>query len=235
MPEPLSTIKVILVDDYAVVRAGTRLFLERSGEICIIGEAADGDEAMPLIEQLQPDVVVLDLDMPRMSGLEVTRLVRLNGWRVGILILSSRGDAAEIGSVLKAGANGYVLKSAQADEIAAAVRDVFQGESALDAASRRRQPPTIPYPAQGTDVSWLLRDPPSGRELEILGLVAKGLTNKAISVQLGISDRTVQGHIARIFEKLKVASRTEAVMRSISLGLLASPEPVKDDRLLFDI
>jgi DNA-binding NarL/FixJ family response regulator len=222
MNENNKLIKVILADDHAVVRAGIRRFLESAADIQVIAEAGDGATAIELIGQLQPDVAVLDIQMPKFTGIEVSRQVRANRWSVGVLILTSYDDDPYITAVLKAGANGYVLKTASPEEIIIAVRDVHQGKSVLDATILPKVLAQISNPVLMVPSEQL-----TDRELEILAEVAKGLTNKVIGIQLNISDRTVQGHIARIFEKLCVSSRTEAVMHAISAGLLPVPEHVR--------
>lgn len=229
MIEPKPLIRVLLADDHAVVRAGIRQFLEHAGEIQVIGEASDGEQAINMIEQLVPDVAVLDIQMPKATGIEVTREIRARRLPIGVLILTSYDDDPYISAVLKTGANGYVLKTATPDEIINAIRDVHQGKSVLDSMilpkvfaqlSHQNHPPVF--------------EPLSNRENEILLLVAKGLTNKAIGNNLKISDRTVQGHLARIFEKLQVFSRTEAVMKGISLGLILLPDEPKEEFLIFN-
>ena len=215
MSENPNLIRVILADDHAVVRQGIRQFLESAPDIQIVAEAKDGEEAVALIQQFQPDVAVLDIQMPKLNGIEVARQIRANRWPVGILILTSYDDDPFISAMLKAGANGYVLKTASPQEIICAVRDVRQGKSVLDATILPKVLAQISQSRTVLPVETL-----TDRELEILVEVAKGYTNKVIGINLNISDRTVQGHIARIFEKLQANSRTEAVMRAISLGLL---------------
>jgi DNA-binding NarL/FixJ family response regulator len=212
-----SQIRVLLADDHAVVRAGIRQFLEQADDINVVAEADDGQEAMELIEEHQPDVAVLDIQMPKTSGIEVTRWVREHHREVGVLILSAYDDDPYVMAVLQAGANGYVLKTASPREIIRAVRDVHAGNSALDAEIVQKMVAQVSAGFQEQPIERLTR-----RELEVLALVAKGYTNKAIGVQLGISDRTVQGHLAHIFSKLQSGSRTEAVMRAVSLGWLPS-------------
>ena len=217
--KPPQSIRVLLADDHAVVRAGIRQFLEFSGGIDVVAEASDGGEACRLIEQHRPDVAVLDIQMPGRTGIEVTRWMREQGMTGGILILTAYDDEPYVQAVLRAGANGYVLKTADPMEIAQAVRDVFAGKSVLDAALAMRllrgegHKPPAPAPEP-------LLEPLTERELEILNLTARGLTNKAIGAHLTISDRTVQNHLAHIFGKLNAASRTEAVMRAVTLGLV---------------
>jgi DNA-binding NarL/FixJ family response regulator len=183
----------------------------------VIAEAGNGQEACTLIEAHLPDVAVLDIQMPVMSGIEVTRWIRARQLSIGILVLTAYDDEPYVQAVLQAGANGYVLKTAEPQEIVQGVRDVFQGKSVLDAALAQK----IITKLSGKQEQALV-DPLSDRELEILTLTGKGLTNKAIGVQLGISDRTVQNHLANIFDKLHAQSRTEAVMRAVSLGLIPS-------------
>ena len=212
-----SRIRVLLADDHAVVRAGICQYLQQADDIDVIAEASDGQEAMDLITQQQPDVAVLDIQMPKASGIEVTRWVREHHREVGVLILSAYDDDPYVMAVIQAGANGYVLKTASPVEIIQAVRDVHEGKSALDSEIVQKMVAHVSSGIQDQPVDKLTE-----RELEVLGLVAKGFTNKAIGVQLGISDRTVQGHLAHIFSKLQSASRTEAVMRAVSLGWLPS-------------
>jgi len=215
MSKPSSPIRVILADDHAVVRAGIRQFLEQADDIAVIAEADDGAAAKALIEEHQPSVAVLDIQMPEASGIEVTRWVRAHHREVGVLILTAYDDDPYVMAVLQAGANGYVLKTASPHEIIRAVRDVHAGNSALDATILQKMMAQVSANARTQPVENL-----TDREMEVLTLVAKGYTNKAIGVQLGISDRTVQGHLAHIFAKLQASSRTEAVMRAVSLGWL---------------
>ena len=216
-------IRVVLADDHAVVRAGIRQILEQAGDIRVIGEASDGEMAMGMIEQMTPDVAVLDIQMPKATGIEVSREIRAHRWPIGVLILTAYDDDPYISAVLKTGANGYVLKTSSPEEIINAVRDVYQGKSVLDATILPKILAQIAYPNSAP-----VFEPLTDREIEILSLVSRGLTNKVVGINLKISDRTVQGHIARIFEKLQASSRTEAVMRGLSLGMIHVPEEVKE-------
>lgn len=209
------TIRVILADDHAVVRAGIRRFLEHADDIVVTGEADDGEAAKSLIQEDPPDVAVLDIQMPKASGIEVTRWIRAHYRKVGVLILTAFDDDPYVLAVLQAGANGYVLKTASPLDIIQAVRDVHAGKSALDPEITQKLMEQVLGQKQTLPVEELTE-----RELEVLTLVGRGFTNKAIGVQLGISDRTVQGHLARIFTRLNASSRTEAVMRAVSLGWL---------------
>jgi DNA-binding NarL/FixJ family response regulator len=212
-----SQIRVLLADDHAVVRAGICQFMEQADDITVIAEAGHGQEAMDLITQIQPDVAVLDIQMPKASGIEVTRWVREHHREVGVLILTAYDDDPYVLAVIQAGANGYILKTASPEEIIQAVKDVHEGKSALDSEIVQKMVAQVSSGIQEQPVDKL-----TDRELEVLALVAKGYTNKAIGIQLGISDRTVQGHLAHIFSKLQSARRSAAVMRDLSLGLLPS-------------
>ena len=212
------TIRVLLADDHAVVRAGIRQFLEHAPDIQVVAEADDGAMARTLIQHHLPDVAVLDIQMPQASGIEVAKWVKANHPNVGVVVLTAYDDDPYVVAVLQAGANGYVLKTAAPAEIVQAVRDVYEGKTAFNSAITQKlvahlltqQHPSLAY------------EPLTERELEVLTLAGKGFTNKAIGVQLGISDRTVQGHLANIYGKLAANSRTEAVMKAVSLGLIAA-------------
>jgi DNA-binding NarL/FixJ family response regulator len=210
------SIRVILADDHAIVRKGIRGFLEEPGDIVVVAEASNGEEAWGLIREHQPDVAVLDIQMPGRTGIEVTRAVRAEQLRVGVLILTAYDDDPFVMTALQAGANGYVIKSAEPEDIVAAVRAVHEGKSALDPLILQKVMANLAGgPPLGT-IGTL-----SAREIQVVRLAAQGFTNKAIGVQLGISDRTVQGHLTNIFGKLGVASRTEAVTKAIQLGLVS--------------
>ena len=212
-----TSIRVILADDHAVVRKGIRDILLEAGDIDVLAEATNGEEAITLIDQLRPDVAVLDIQMPKRTGIEVCRHVRAQHWPIGLLILTAYDDDPYVLAVLQAGANGYVLKTADADDVIRAVRDVHDGKSVLDPSIARKLMTQLAGQPDNRPIETL-----TPRELDVLKLAARGYTNKAIGVQLGISDRTVQGHLAHIFDKLQASSRTEAVTRAISLGLITS-------------
>lgn len=212
MTDPQTKIRVLLADDHAVVRAGIRQFLETAEDILVEAEADDGETAIRLIEHNPPDVAVVDIQMPKMTGIEVTRWIRSHYPALGILVLTAYDEEPYALGVLQAGANGYVLKTAKPEEIIQAVRDVYASKSVVDAMIAQKLVAHLAHPP-ATQVEAL-----SEREKEVLILVAKGQTNKLIASQLSISARTVQGHLAHIFDKLHASSRTEAVMQAVSQG-----------------
>ena len=209
-------IRVVLADDHAVVRKGIREFLEEAGDLVVVAEAPDGEAALEAIRRDKPDVAVLDIQMPRRTGIEVTRAVRAERLPVGVLVLTAYDDDPYVQAVLEAGANGYVLKNASSEEIVQAIHTVHEGQMALDPTIARKI--VSRWMGAGQAPQPLSEAHPSPREMDVLQLVARGLTNKAIAAQLKISERTVQGHIASLFDKLSVNSRTEAVVRAAQLG-----------------
>jgi len=214
----MSPIRVVLADDHAVVRKGIREFLEEDSEIEVVAEASDGEKVKALILQFKPDVAVLDVRMPGATGIEVTTWIRLQALSIGVLILSAFDDDPFVIAAVQAGANGYVLKNAEAEQIIDAVRHVSLGHSVIPSEIAgslirhlidEKSAPFMPAP-----------EPLTEREREVLQLAATGLTNRGIGVQLSISDRTVQGHLASIYAKLGVGSRTEAVTKALQIGAI---------------
>lgn len=211
-------IRVILADDHQIVRHGIRQMLSKAG-IDVVAEADNGARALQLIEQHLPDVAILDVQMPEFSGIEVARRVRARALPVGLLVLTAYDDDPFIMAALEAGVNGFILKTADMEDIINAVFAVHEGKSVMD-------PQVVPKLMRAVTTTRDARqhyEPLTDRELEVLRAAARGLTNKAIGVLLKISDRTVQGHFRRIFEKLDVASRTEAVVKASQLDLLELP------------
>ena len=215
VPEP-PTIRVLLVDDHALVREGIRQILDKEPDIWVIGEAERGDLALELLDSLQPGVVLLDVRMPGMSGIETTRRIRAAFPKIRVLILSAYADFAV--EAFRAGASGYVLKSARSSELVAALRSVFSGSTVIQGAlaeglgiigSGGR--------SQGTDLL-------SPREAQILLLIARGLTNRTIAREVGIASRTADQHVHNIFVKLGVRSRAEAVRYALEHELAAPTE-----------
>ena len=209
-------IRVILADDHAVVRKGIREFLEAEGGIDVLAEAGDGEQALAVVGQLQPDVAILDIQMPGLTGIEVTRRIKAQYPGVRVLILTAYDDDPYIFALMQAGADGYVLKTAGSSELVQAVLAVHRGECALSPAVAQK---VVQQFASGRPQSvQACVETLTKREVEVLRLAARGLTNKAIGGELGVSSRTVQGHLANIYGKLAVGSRTEAVTVALKQG-----------------
>lgn len=208
-------IRLLLVDDHPVVRKGTRELLEGESDLTVLGEAGNGLEAIALARELRPDVILMDVSMPQMNGIEATKAIKAEHPSVGVLVLTSYDDDAYVFALLEAGAAGYLLKNASEDDLLGAVRAVAAGESALHPSIARKV--LERFSAQATPTTPP-EDELSSRELEVLRVAAAGYTNKEIARDLDISPRTVQVHLANIFSKLGVGSRTEAVLHGIKRG-----------------
>ncbi len=209
-------IRVLLADDHVLVRQGIRQFLEDEDDIEVIAEADNGVEAVRLSQEQQPDIAILDIRMPEMTGVEATRRIRSQAPGVRVLILTAYDDEPYVFALLQAGADGYVLKTAPAEELLRAVRTIHGGSPALspEIAGKVIQQLTGAKPAGTADRIESLTE----RELDVLRLAARGMTNREIGHDLGISHRTVQGHLASVYEKLGVSSRTEAVTEALKRG-----------------
>jgi two-component system, NarL family, response regulator LiaR len=216
----MDKIRIVIADDHAVVREGTRTLLEREEDMEVVGEASDGEEAVKVIEKTKPDVAILDISMPKLSGIEVTKLIKSRLPSTGILILTAYDNDEYVFALLEAGAAGYLLKDVSGTEIVEAIRSVYSGESVLHPSIARKViQRAIVSSAKSHEESAEIEL--SERELEVLKLAAKGSSNKEIAENLCISIRTVQGHINSIFHKLSVGSRTEAIFQSVKRGWLS--------------
>ncbi len=207
------TIRVLLAEDHHIVRQGTRLFLESMG-LEVVGEASNGQEAVIMARELHPDVILIDIRMPELTGIEATRRIRHEDKDIGILILSAYDDATYVRALLEAGADGFVLKTAQLPDVYEALCEVAAGRSAFAQQVMEKVMQTDYDPAR-------IVDELTDREIEVLTHAAHGLTNKEIGAVLFISNRTVQGHLQKIYGKLGVTTRTEAVTTALKHGLIA--------------
>ena len=213
----MKKIKILIADDHAFVREGTRRILEQEPDLEVVAEAGDGEEAVRLASDLKPDVAIIDVAMPKLDGIEATRRIKALCPAVAVLVLSAYDDDQFVFGLLEAGAAGYLLKSVRGHEIVDAIRAVDAGESVLHPSVARKvlnRFASVSSRAQRKKPLELLTD----REMEVLKLVTKGLSNKDIADGLSLSVRTVQGHLANIFNKLGVSSRTEAVVHALKEG-----------------
>ena len=210
-------ISVLIVDDHAVVRRGLRAFLESEGDIEVVGEAADGAEALQQVQELLPDVVLMDVVMPGMDGITATRKIHEVCPSSRVLILTSFSEDDKIFPSIKAGAQGYLLKDTPAEDLGRAIRSVARGEFLLhpeiaskvlaELSALRREPPPV------TDLT--------PREIEVLSLIAHGYTNREIARELSISVKTVKTHVSNILSKLHMVDRTQAALYAVRQGLVS--------------
>ena len=210
-------IRVVVVEDHTLVRQGTRRILEQYRDIEVVGEAADGEEALRVVQETRPDIVLMDIAMPGLNGIEATRRIKATYPATAVIGLTAFDEDAYVFALLDAGAAGYLTKTVRADDLAAAVRAVHAGESVLSAAAAAKVLARLRWPS-GNEPDRDEREILTPREREVLLLAAHGHANKAIAKALSLSPRTVQMHLAHIFEKLRVASRTEAVVAGLREG-----------------
>jgi DNA-binding NarL/FixJ family response regulator len=205
-----------LADDHVLVRQGIRQFLAEAEGMEVIAEADDGAEAVRLVEEHRPDVAVLDIRMPKVTGVEATRRIKQHHPDVRVLILTAYDDDPYVFALLQAGADGYVLKTAPAKDLVQAVRDVYAGTAALSPTIATKVVRQISR--QRPEGATNQEEPLTEREIEVLRLAAQGMTNREVGQELEISHRTVQGHLANVYGKLQVNSRTEAVTEALRRG-----------------
>ena len=216
-------ITILLADDHALVREGMRDQLERERDLQVVGEASDGEEAVKLCTELKPDIVLMDIVMPKLNGIEATRLIKQANPTTSVLILTAYSDIRYILGLLDAGACGYLLKSARRDDIIGAIRAVQSGESVLDPVVTQKLLQRVVGQAN-TSIEYPTGTPLTLREGEILRLAARGMKNKDIANTLFISLRTVKAHLTNIFNKLGVGSRTDAIVKGLREGYITLDE-----------
>ena len=209
-------VRIVIADDHALVREGTRELLGRHPDLQVVGEVASGDEVVAAVLAAEPDLVLLDVRLPGASGIEVMRRLAVEAPAVKVVMLSAFAEHDYVSAALGAGAAGYLLKTAPGEEVAAAIRAVMSGATVLDPAVSKQ---LAVGTGAGSNPGEL-----TAREAELVRLVAEGLPNKAVATRLGLSRRTVEGHLGRIFAKLGVATRTELAHYATVHGLLGGDE-----------
>lgn len=225
MPEIASRkIRVLIADDHQIVREGLASVLEGKGDIEVVGLAADGKEAVAKARDLSPDVVIMDISMPNMNGVEATRQIKKESPQIGVVVLTMYGDEEYIFDLVRAGAAGYLLKDADSAQIAKAIRAVSRGESMIHPSIAAKILNEFSQLSSGRGQKGT-RAARSGeelteRELTVLRLLAEGRSNKEIANELKLSDKTIKNHIHSIFRKLDVTDRTKAVISAVRLGLI---------------
>jgi len=222
-PDSASALRVLVVDDHEVVRRGLLAFLESESDLEVVGVAAGGQEALESLgrldsEERRPDLILMDLKMAPMDGIEATRRIRARYPDVEVVALTSFPDKERVSAALEAGAAGYILKDANPDEITAALRAAHRGELHLDPAVTR------PFIASLTQQGYDLMSNLTPREREVLRLVSAGKTNKEIARELVISERTARTHVSKVIGKLGVTSRTQAALLAVREGLVPPPD-----------
>jgi len=213
-------VAILLADDHPLFRQSIRSVLDKEPDFQVVGAAGDGEEAVRLASELQPDVVLMDITMPKLDGLEATRKIKASHPNIAVLVLTIHDDDQHIIGILDVGAAGYLTKSVFGEEVIQSVRGVVAGEMVLSPSIGQRllkqaaRYPTKEVPLHAGEVL-------STRELSIIKLAARGMSNKSIAADLGLTVRTVKGHLGNIFSKLNVGSRTEAVIYGLRAGFLS--------------
>jgi NarL family two-component system response regulator LiaR len=213
------TIRVLIAEDHAVVREGLRLLISSEVGMEVVGQAADGVEAVQMTRSLQPDVILLDLVMPRKNGIETIDEIKQEFPAARILVLTSFAEDDKVFPAIKAGAQGYLLKDSSPQELLQGIRDTYQGEVSLHPVIARKLYREINRPS---DLP-LAEEPLTAREMEVLKLIAQGLSNQTIAEKLVISERTVRTHVGHILNKLHLANRTQAALYAFREGLTGPP------------
>jgi NarL family two-component system response regulator LiaR len=219
MTQPNDLIRLLIVDDHTIVRKGIRALLATETDIEVVGEAANGREAIEQTSKLRPDVILVDLMMPEIDGIEAVRRITADYADTRILVLTSFATDDKVFPAIKAGALGYLLKDSAPDALISAIRQVYRGESSLHPKIARKLLKEISRPMEQTPTP----DPLTQREVDVLKLVATGLSNQEIANSLTVSEATVRTHVSHILSKLHLASRTQAALYALREGLTSLP------------
>ncbi len=209
--------RVVVVDDHALLRAGTRRILEEAPGFAVVGEAGDGDSALAVIDELEPDVVLVDIRLPTTNGIDLAGQIILEHPSTIVLILSAYDDEDYVEAAMAAGVSGYLLKTTPSDELVRLIREACEGTHRLGPQLRGRGEKASDTETDHSSVRL------TSREEEVVRFVARGMSNKSIAHELGISRRTVEGHLNHVFEKLGTSSRTELVHYALAHGLFVRP------------
>jgi two-component system, NarL family, response regulator DegU len=209
-------IKVMIVDDHKLVREGLKAVFDQGGEIDVVAEAGSGEEALDMVKSVEPDVVLMDISMPGMNGIQCTRLMKEKVPDVRIVILTMLDQEGYVYEAVKAGATGYMLKSTTSDDLVGAIKTVYDGHALLHPEATAQLLKEFVTLAENRSKDYGL----SNREMEVLQLLSEGQTNKEIAKALWISEQTVKTHVAHIFDKLGTSDRTETVARALRNGLV---------------
>jgi NarL family two-component system response regulator LiaR len=210
-------LRVLIVDDHTIVRKGIRALLTEIAGIEVVGEAADGQEAVAQANRLHPDVILMDLAMPKMDGIEATRQIKASQPESRILVMTSFATDDKVFPAIKAGALGYLLKESAPEDLVEAIHQIHRGESSLHPIIARKVLEEITHPSDAPPTP----DPLTKREAEVLLLVAQGLSNQEIARKLYITDATVRSHVSNIMSKLHLASRIQAALYALREGLVS--------------
>ena len=221
----MKKIKIMLVEDHVLVREGTKELLDQEEDLQVVAEAGDGEAAVQLAAEHRPDIIIMDIAMPKLDGIKATKQIKAANPTASILVLTAYDDDQYVFAFLEAGAAGYLLKDISTNDLIQAIRAVHTGESVLHPAVARK---VINYfarrPEETRDEKGDLMEQLTDREMEVLRLAGKGMTNREIARELTISIRTVQVHLSNVFSKLGVGSRTEAVLYALRKGWLTLEE-----------
>lgn len=210
-------IRVIIIDDHEIVRKGLRMTIQGESDLALVGEGADGNAAIQLANETQPDVILLDVKMPEKDGIQATEVIHANHPDIAILILSSFGDDPELFAALQAGASGYLLKDISGDDLVTAIRGAAAGRPQLHPKIAHRLMERMPAPENPLEAL-------TPREEDVLRCLARGLNNKEIAAELFVAESTVKGYVSAILGKLNLDDRTQAALLAVRYGLVASDD-----------
>lgn len=222
----MSKIRILIADDHRVVREGLAAILKSRNDMDVVGEATNGIEVIEKAKTLRPDVILMDVSMPQMNGIDATRAIRKSLPEIGIVVLTMHDDDATIFDLVGAGVHGYLLKEADSSEVVKAIQSIYRGESMIHPSIARKLLVEFSQGGPSSKPSKGKKEPPrqaynlSAREIDVLRRVAKGKTNKEIASELTLSEKTIKNHVRNIFHKMRVFDRTEAAIKGIQEGII---------------